>query len=78
MGVCCRMPDQEVDEAFDKELKAVSESQTLVLVEDLNYPDIFWRSYTEKHKQSRRFLKSIGGNFLAQMAKDPTRYGCAA
>lgn len=78
MGVCYRMPDQEVDEAFYRQLKAASKSQALVLVEDFNYPDIFWRNYTAKQKQSKRFLGSVGGNFLAQMVEDPTRNGCTA
>lgn len=60
------------------QLTSALKSQALVLVGDFNYPDIFWRSYIAKHKQSRRFLESTGDIFLSQMVEDPTRNGCAA
>ncbi|XP_063280190.1 uncharacterized protein LOC134564864 isoform X3 [Prinia subflava] len=77
VGVCYRLPEQEeeVDEAFYRQLEAASQFQALVLVGDLNYPDICWRSNTAKHKQSRRFLESIDDNFLSQVVEDPTRNG---
>ncbi|KAJ7413876.1 mitochondrial fission process protein 1 [Pitangus sulphuratus] len=42
VGVCYRSPDQEeeVDEAFYRQLEAASKSQALVFVGDFNYPDI--------------------------------------
>jgi len=42
VGVYYRQPDQEeeVDETFYKQLKPVSQSQALVLVEDFKHPDI--------------------------------------
>jgi len=42
---------------------------------DFNHPDICWEDHTGRHTQSRRFLQSIGGNFLMQMVEDPTRRG---
>ncbi|KAJ7415949.1 hypothetical protein BTVI_36879 [Pitangus sulphuratus] len=65
-------PDQEeeLDEAFYRELETASKSQELVLVGDFNYPDICWRS-----KQSKRFLESTDVNFLPQVVEVPTRNG---
>ena len=42
VGVCYRPPDQEeeVDEAFYRQLEVASQSQALVLVGDFNRPDI--------------------------------------
>ncbi|KAF4804354.1 hypothetical protein TURU_008626 [Turdus rufiventris] len=66
VGVCYRLPEQEeVDEAFYRQLEAASQSQVLVLVGDFNYPDICWKSNTAKHKQSKRFLESFDDNFLS-------------
>ena len=58
VGVYYRPPDQEeeVSEAFYKELKAASQSQALVLLRDFNHPDISWEDHTARHMQSRRFL----------------------
>ncbi|TRZ09133.1 hypothetical protein HGM15179_017974 [Zosterops borbonicus] len=77
VGVCYRLPEQEeeVDEAFYRQLEAASQFQALVLVGDLNYPDICWRSNTAKRKHSRRFLESIDDNFLSQIVEDPIRNG---
>lgn len=44
-----------------------------VLLGDCNHPVICWEGNTAGHKQSRRFLEGIGGNFLKQVIKDPTR-----
>ncbi|KAF4805591.1 hypothetical protein TURU_000453 [Turdus rufiventris] len=72
-----KLPEQEeeVDEAFYKQLEVASQFQALVLVGDLNYPNVFCRNNTEKDKQSRRFLESIDDNFLSQVVEDPTRNG---
>jgi len=42
VSVYCRPPDQEeeVDEAFYKQLQVASQSQALVLMGDFNHPDI--------------------------------------
>jgi len=76
VGVYYRPPDQEeeVDEAFYKQLQAASQSQALVLVEDLNHPDISWEDHIARHTQSRRFLQNIQGN-LIQVVEEPTRKG---
>lgn len=42
---------------------------------NFNYPDICWTSSVAKHKQSKRILQGIGGSFLTQVLKDPTRNG---
>ncbi|GAB0188096.1 hypothetical protein GRJ2_001274900 [Grus japonensis] len=40
-----------------------------------NHHDICWRDNTARHKQSRRFLECIDGNFLLQVIEKPTRRG---
>ncbi|GAB0207732.1 hypothetical protein GRJ2_003238900 [Grus japonensis] len=69
VGVDYRPPDQEeeVNEAFYRQLEVASQSQALVLMGDFNHPDICWKSNTAKHAQSRRFLQSIDDNFLTQV-----------
>jgi len=65
VGVYYRPPNQEeVVEAFYRQLKVASESQTLVLLGDFNHPDIRWEDHTTRHTESRRFLQSIEENFL--------------
>ncbi|XP_075302833.1 uncharacterized protein LOC142365677 isoform X1 [Opisthocomus hoazin] len=77
VGVYYRPPDQEeeVDEAFYRQLQAASQSQALVLMGDLNHPDISWEDHTARHMQSRRLLQSIDDNFLMQVVEEPTRRG---
>jgi len=75
VGVCYRPPDQEdqADKALYRQIGAASCSQTLVLMEVFNHRDICWRDNTAGHKQSRRFLECVGGNFHLQVTKEPTR-----
>jgi len=77
VGVYYRPPDQEeeVDEAFYKQLKVASQSQALVPVGDFNHADISWEDHSARHMQSRRLLQSINDNFLMQMVEEPTRRG---
>ena len=77
VGVYYRPPDQEeeVDEAFYRQLQAVSQSQALVLMGDFNHPDISWEDHTARQEQSRRFLQSIDDNFLMQVVEEATRKG---
>jgi len=77
VGVYYRPPDQEeeVDEAFYKQLQVVSQSQDLVLMGDFNHPDISWEDHTARQMQSKRFLQSIDYNFLMQVVEEPTRKG---
>jgi len=77
VGVYYRPPDQEeeVDEAFYRQLQAASQSQALVLMGDFNHPDINWEDHTTRQVQSRRFLQSIDDNFLNQVVEEPTRKG---
>jgi len=44
-------------------------------VGDFNHPDICREDHTARHKKSRRFLQSIGDNFLTQKVEKPTRRG---
>jgi len=77
VGVYYRPPDQdeEVDEAFYRQLKGASQSQALVLMGDFNHPDISWEGHTARHTQSRRLLQSIEDNFLMQMVEKLMRRG---
>jgi len=77
VGVYYRPPDQEeeIDEAFYRQLKVASQSQALVLVGDFNHPDISWEYHTARHTQSRRYLQSIDDHFLMQVVEEPTRRG---
>ncbi|CAM4499672.1 unnamed protein product [Lepidochelys kempii] len=74
VGVCYRPPDQgdEVDEAFFRKLTEATRSHALILMGDFNFPDICWESNTAVHRQSRKFLESVGDNFLAQVLEEPT------
>ena len=71
VGVYYRPSDQEeeIDEAFYRQLQAGSQSQALVLMGDFNHPDISWEDHTARQAQSRRFLQSIDDNPLVD--KDP-------
>jgi len=77
VGVHYRPPDQEeeVDEAFYRQLEVVSQSQALGLMGDFNHSDICWKDHTVRHRQSRSFLKSIPDTFLTQGVEEPTRRG---
>jgi len=77
VGVYYRPPDQEeeIDEAFYRQMQAASQSQALVLMGDFNHPDISWEDLTARQAQSKRFLQSIDDNFLMQVVEEPTRKG---
>ncbi|XP_009874290.1 PREDICTED: uncharacterized protein LOC104278875 [Apaloderma vittatum] len=77
LGVCYRPPnqDEEVDELFYGQLAEAAKSQDLVLVGDLNLPDICWKYNTADRKQSTRFLDCVEDNFLTQLVSEPTRGG---
>ena len=64
VGVYYRPPDQEeeVDEAFYRQLQAASQSQALVLMGDFNHPDISWEDHKSRQAQSRRCLQSSDDN----------------
>ncbi|GAB0178660.1 hypothetical protein GRJ2_000331300 [Grus japonensis] len=76
-GVCYRPPDQgdRADEALYRQIGAASRSQALVLTGDFNNPDICWRDNAAEHKQSRKFLECVDGNFLLQVIEEPTKRG---
>ncbi|GAB0209860.1 hypothetical protein GRJ2_003451700 [Grus japonensis] len=72
-----RPPDQEeeVDEAFYRQLEVASRSQALVLMGDFNHPGICWKDNRARHAQSRGFLQSIDDNFLTLVVEEPMRRG---
>ncbi|GAB0203861.1 thrombospondin-4 [Grus japonensis] len=76
-GVCYRPPDQgdRADEALYRQIGAASRSQALVLMGDLNHPDICWRDNAAERKQSRKFLECVDDNFLLQVIEEPTKRG---
>jgi len=63
-----------VDERLYKQLGEVCRSLPLILVGgDFKFPDICWNYNTADREQSRRFLEGVGGNFLTQLVREPTR-----
>ncbi|GAB0176029.1 hypothetical protein GRJ2_000068100 [Grus japonensis] len=40
---------------------------------DFNHLDICWRDNTARHKQSRRFLKCVDGDFVLHVIEEPTK-----
>ena len=74
LDVCYR-PDQEeeVDEAFFRQLEKASQSQALALMRDFNHPSIYWKDNTAGCKQSRRLLESMEDYFLMRVINEPTR-----
>lgn len=62
-----------MDEVLYRLIVAASCSQALVLIGNLNCPDIFWRNNRAKHKLSRRFLKCIDDNFIFQFIEKPVK-----
>lgn len=60
VGLCHSSPEQEeVDEAFYKQLEVASQSQPLALVGDFNHPDVCWVSNSARHVQSEQFLQCV-------------------
>ena len=51
VGVCYRPPDQEeeVDEAFYRQLEVALQTQALVLMGDFSHPDICWKTNMASH-----------------------------
>ena len=77
VGVYYRSPDQEdeVNEAFYKQLEVASQFRTLVLMRDFNHPVICWVSNMARHARCRHFLQCVEDNFLMQVVEEPTRWG---
>jgi len=74
VGMSYRLPDQEeVCQAFFRQLGEASSSQALTLMGKFNHI-LTWKNNTARRKQSRRFLKSIDG-FLTQVIKKITMKG---
>jgi len=69
--------DEEADEAFCKQPAEVSQSLVLVLVGDLNSPDVCGKYNTAERNQSRRFLECVEENFLTQLVREPARGGAS-
>lgn len=67
LDVCYKLPQQEeqVNEAFDRQIEATQHLQTQVLMGNFKHPSICWRSNTAGHKQSRKFLECIEDIFSA-------------
>lgn len=77
VGVCYRPPGQEedVDEAFFRQVKEASYFQALVLMESVSHSYICWRDNTVEHKKPRRFLEYIEDSFLTLLTEKPMRRG---
>lgn len=61
VGVYYKPPDQgeDVDKMFLLQLQNASCLQAVILLEDLNHPDICWKYSTENCKQPSRLLKRV-------------------
>ena len=68
-------PTRKTEQIRPSKIGATSCSQALVLMGDFNHPNICWRDNTAGHKQSRRFLECVDGNFLLQVIEEPARRG---
>jgi len=75
VGVCYRPLDQEdqVDKTFYRQMGSASCSLVLVLMGYFNHANICWRDNTAGHKQSRRFVEGVDGNFLLQVTQEPMK-----
>lgn len=68
--ICHRPPSQEwVGKDFFRQLEEAFYSQALVLVGGFNHSNVNWKVRTAGHRQSRRTLDSVDGNFLTQVIK---------
>ena len=66
-GVCYQLLDQEeVGEAFFRQLEKAIHSQALVLMGAFNHPEICWSSNTTEHKQFRSSAPVHAGDQLAK------------
>lgn len=76
-GVYYKLPDQEeqVDEAFYRQLEVASHSKASDLMQDFNHLNICWRNKTAEHEQFRRLLECINDHFLIEEIADSMRKG---
>lgn len=51
--------EEEVDEAFYRQLEVASKSQDLVLMGGFNHPDVCWKDCTAMHKQFRSYCRAL-------------------
>lgn len=65
VGVCYQPDQEEIDEAFFRQLQESSHPQALVSMDNLNHSD-----NPAGCKQSRWFLECIDGNFQTQVLED--------
>ena len=63
--------EEEVNEAFYKQLEVASRSQVLVLMGDFSCPHICWIRNIARHVQV--FLQCVEDNILMQVVEEPTR-----
>ena len=75
VGVYYRLPNQgePIDEAFLLQLQEALRLQALILLGDLNHPNIWWKSSTASCRRSRRLLGCVEDNILSQVRESPTR-----
>ncbi|TRZ26699.1 hypothetical protein HGM15179_000470 [Zosterops borbonicus] len=73
VGVCRRPcnQDEEVNELFFKQLADTSQVSALVLLGDLNLPDVSWKLNTVERRQSRKFLECLEEKFLTWVTTTP-------
>jgi len=76
-GVYYRLPDheEEISEAFYKQLEVISQCPALVLMSDFNHSAVCWISNKARNIQSKQFLQCIENNSLMQAVEQPMRRG---
>lgn len=67
--VCYRIPDQEeqLDEAFFRQMEIATYSQNLVLMGDMSHRSTCWRGSTAGYKPPMGFPESINDIFLRKI-----------
>ena len=75
VGVYYRPPNQgeELDQEFLGQLTEAVRAKDVVIMGDLNFPDICWEEQSAKSDRSRRFLARVQDLHLTQEVHRPTR-----
>lgn len=66
-GAYYGLPDQ------GKPVEEASATRSIILVGNMDHPDVCWKSHTAGCEQSRRLRQYIEDNFLGQVLDKPAR-----
>ncbi|CAM4590454.1 unnamed protein product [Lepidochelys kempii] len=75
LGVCYRPPGSnlDMDRALLNVFNKVNTNGNCVIMGDLNFPDIDWRTSANNNNRAQIFLDAIADGFLHQVVAEPTR-----